>query len=175
MYIIISKHFLSKLQINWKQGDKNPANIATLFFKHEWYELLYQNHSSRLKIIALSLSEKCGGFYCRAFFPKGKSHSFSWLTQSRRIVDRHSLYFHHKTSKLYAMLGRFDCVLSSLSLLRFEHSCVVLWSSIFLIEKRRTLLIRLKHDPSIFWLITESSISFILSCFCHHRRTFLAP
>lgn len=110
-----------------------------------------------------TLSEKCGGFYCRAFFPKGKSYSFSWLTQSRRIVGRHSLYFHHKTSTLYAMLGRFDCVVFSLSLLRFEHSCAELWSSIFLIEKRRTLLIHLKHDPSVFWLITESSISFLSS------------
>lgn len=140
---------------------------------HEWYELLYQNHSSRLKTLSL---RNVAVFIVELSFQR-ESHTLlaGWRNRDGSLVDTLSLYFHHKTSKLYAMLGRFDCVVSPLSLLRFEHSyAVVLWSSIFLIEKRRTLLIRLKHDPSVFWLLTKSSISFVLSRFCHHRRTFLA-
>lgn len=158
------------------------------------YKLLYQNHSSRLKTL------KCGDFYCRAFL-LWENHSFIWLTQSRRIVGRHtdthslsfscllsfslflssfhsfSHYFHHKTSKLYAMLGRFDCaVLRFLRFLRFEHSCVpfALIIDLFDWETSNTLLIRLKHDPSTFWLIPKSSLSYLVFMFSHHRCALFA-
>jgi len=147
------------------------------------YVLLYQNHTSRLKTL------KCGDFYCRAFLSR-ENHSFIWLTQSRRIVGRHtdmhtythiptyihflsfplprshpfSLYFHHKTSKLYAMLGRFDCavLLHYVSRIRVCRTLII---DLFDWETSNTLLIRLKHDPSIFWLIPKSSIARSISFF----------
>lgn len=137
---------------------------------YEWYELLYQNHSSRLKTFSL---KNVAVFIVELSFQR-ESYTLlaGWCNRDGSLVDALSLYFHHKTSKLYAMLGRFDCVVSPLSLLRFEHLYAVLWSSIFLIEKRRTLLIRLKHNPSVFWLITNSSISF-LSSSTHFSRSLI--
>lgn len=68
----------------------------------------------------------------------------------KRVWFRHSLVF--------------DALAISSILTSRKRPCIVLWSSRFLIRKRWTLLIRLKHDPSsIFWLITKSSISLYLS------------
>lgn len=152
-------------------------------------KLLYQSHSSRLKTL------KCGDFYCRAFLSQ-ESHSFIWLTQSRRIVDRHtdthilsfspfrSLSFARVltlsfctfiTKHLNSMRCWADLIVPfSTSFARFRaFVCAVLWSSIFFDwETSNTLLIHLKHDPSIFWLISKSSIARPISFLFHQCALF---
>lgn len=184
-------HLFVKLQIKQEQGDKNAANRAAtvLSLILVMYKLLY------IRIIHRDWKTlKCGDFYCRAFLSR-ENHSFIWLTQSRRIVGRHtqshthrytrtthtytqtrtlslslslplsrshpfSPYFHHETYKLYAMLGRFDCaVLQFLLYVSSIRVCRTLIIDLFDWETSNTLLIRLKHDPSIFWLIPKSSIA----------------
>lgn len=79
-------HLFVKLQIKQEQGDKNAANRAAtvLSLILVMYKLLY------IRIIHRDWKTlKCGDFYCRAFLSR-ENHSFIWLTQSRRIVGRHT-------------------------------------------------------------------------------------
>lgn len=76
---------LRKAASQMRARRQNATNVAATLLPLIliMYKLLYQNHSSRLKTL------KCGDFYCRAFLSQ-ESHSFIWLTQSRRIVGRHT-------------------------------------------------------------------------------------
>lgn len=130
MYIIISKHFLSKLQINWKQGDKNPANIATLFFKHvtwmiwiivsESFIAIKNHRSLSLRNVAV--------FIVELSFQK-ESHTLlaDWRNRDGSLIDILSTFIikHLNSTRCWAGLIvsslHFLCCVSSIHVSYFDH------------------------------------------------------